>query len=408
MSRTFVLLLAAASGLSLAAPAQASESPTTPTTPSRVFGAPDTPPTTLPTEWGCFPGRAFNPCEGSLKTTVLSSAQLELRRVARVEDPAPATNQPVDCFYVYPTVTSAQGDNAPRRIDRDVQAVLQDQAAPFSSACRVYAPIYRQATLANVIDSVNRKLTQTSPAQNLAYSDVYGAWNDYLANHNRGRGVILIGHSQGAGMLTRLMKVAVDANPAVRSKIVGAYLPGANHAVPIGARAGGVFDHIPTCSASGEAGCVVAYSMYGAQPSLSAYFGRIGALSAAFGGPQGSDLEVACTNPAVLSGDAGVLRPIVRGSLAPGVSGGLQRIFWNGLPPSAPTPYVVPGDRYTADCSAQNNANVLRLRVGRGSLMPVALPTAEWGLHIGEMSLTLGNLVKIARLQTATWVAAQG
>ncbi len=33
--------------------------------------------------------------------------------------------------------------------------------------------------------------------------DVKAAWNDYLARDNKGRGVVLIGHSQGSLILTQ-------------------------------------------------------------------------------------------------------------------------------------------------------------------------------------------------------------
>ena len=39
----------------------------------------------------------------------------------------------------------------------------------------------------------------------LAYNDVLDAWNYYLKNDNGGRGVVLVGHSQGSGVLTQLI-----------------------------------------------------------------------------------------------------------------------------------------------------------------------------------------------------------
>ncbi len=33
----------------------------------------------------------------------------------------------------------------------------------------------------------------------VGYNDVLAAWNYYLQNDNKGRGVVLIGHSQGSG-----------------------------------------------------------------------------------------------------------------------------------------------------------------------------------------------------------------
>ena len=50
----------------------------------------------------------------------------------------------------------------------------------------------------------------TADAAAIAYGDVRDAWRDYLAHDNHGRGVVLIGHSQGAGMLTQLVKREID------------------------------------------------------------------------------------------------------------------------------------------------------------------------------------------------------
>ena len=43
--------------------------------------------------------------------------------------------------------------------------------------------------------------------------DVKAAWEHYLAYNNVGRGVVLIGHSQGSGLLTRLIASEIDGKP---------------------------------------------------------------------------------------------------------------------------------------------------------------------------------------------------
>ena len=101
-------------------------------------------------------------------------------------------NPPIDCFYVYPTVSDENRGNADLTIGLRQILVAQTQAARFSQVCKVYAPMYRQIT--------NRGLTTPSLHAKplLAYGDVLAAWRDYLAHWNHGRGVVLIGHSQGA------------------------------------------------------------------------------------------------------------------------------------------------------------------------------------------------------------------
>ena len=53
----------------------------------------------------------------------------------------------VDCFYVYPTVSDQQSRLATKRVDPEIRSIALYQAARFSQLCRVYAPVYRQATV---------------------------------------------------------------------------------------------------------------------------------------------------------------------------------------------------------------------------------------------------------------------
>ena len=83
--------------------------------------------------------------------------------------------------------------------------VVKAQLARFGSKCRIYAPMYRQFTLTALRAGIAGKPLpgSTDPGVRLVgYNDVVDAWNYYLANENHGRGVVLIGHSQGSGVLT--------------------------------------------------------------------------------------------------------------------------------------------------------------------------------------------------------------
>ncbi|MGH1560618.1 DUF3089 domain-containing protein [Caulobacter segnis] len=75
--------------------------------------------------------------------------------------------------------------------------------ARFASQCRVFAPMCRQVTLAALRAVM---MGQPSPGNGvLAYGDVRDAWRWYLAHENKGRGVVLIGHSQGSRLLLDLL-----------------------------------------------------------------------------------------------------------------------------------------------------------------------------------------------------------
>jgi hypothetical protein len=59
-----------------------------------------------------------------------------------------------------------------------------------------------------------------------AYGDVRDAWRTYLRKFNRGRGVVLIGHTQGTFMLRELVKREIDRKPAARRRLISGLLLG--------------------------------------------------------------------------------------------------------------------------------------------------------------------------------------
>lgn len=149
--------------------------------------------------------------------------------------------------------------------------MAESQAARFSSVCHVYAPMYRQVTIAALGGS------GTTPASvTLAYTSVLSAWKDYLAHDNHGRGVMFIGHSQGAALLITLLRNVVDPSPTLRRRLVAAILLGGNVTVASGSDVGGDFQHLPACRSTRQTGCVVAYSSFDQMPPPDSLFGRVG------------------------------------------------------------------------------------------------------------------------------------
>ena len=72
---------------------------------------------------------------------------------------------------------------------------------------------------------------------------------------------MLVGHSQGAGLLTDLLAEEIDDEPAVRDRLVSALLLGTSVAVPDGEDVGGDFEEAPVCRAPDQTGCVVTYRL---------------------------------------------------------------------------------------------------------------------------------------------------
>jgi hypothetical protein len=153
------------------------------------------------TTWLCKPGLAGNPCDvGFDTTTVAPGGEPTGTRNPKVKKPK------IDCFYVYPTVSEDDGANSDFEAGPEERSIALYQASRYSQHCRVFAPVYRQLTLAAILGG---QPISPEDAQ-LAYDDVLAAWKDYLKKHNDGRGVVFVGHSQGAVVLRNLIAQEVD------------------------------------------------------------------------------------------------------------------------------------------------------------------------------------------------------
>ena len=329
------------------------------------------------TVWLCKPGLASNPCTSSAQTTLIKPNGAQ-----QLEPSKAQTRQPIDCFYVYPTVSQQMTANANLEITAAQTGVATAQASRFSSKCRVYAPIYRQLTVAALFG----KATGTADRE-IAYKDVKAAWNEYLAKYNKGRGVVLIGHSQGSWMLTELITKEIDQKAAVRKKIVSALLIGGQVLVAKGKDLGGSFKKIPACRKIDQTACVIGYNTFSQQPPADSRFGRTAQLGQ----------EVLCVNPAALKrGATGRARSLVPTS---------QLAF--GGAPLAPTPWIATNDLYTTMCASAGGANWLQATDvgGAGDKRPrFGAPLGQtWGLHIVDVNIVLGNLLELVDHQSAAW-----
>ena len=147
------------------------------------------------------------------------------------------------------------------------------------------------------------------------------AWKTYLRKYNKGRGIVLLGHSQGSFVLRQLMADYVDKRPGVRKRLVGAYLFGGNVEVKEGSLVGGDFKHIPGCEAPKQIGCIAGFSTFNAPVPADSNFGRVGGRLST-GDPANRD--ILCVNPAAVGGGPAPLDSIFPSEpFAPGTSIGI-------------------------------------------------------------------------------------
>jgi Protein of unknown function (DUF3089) len=305
---------------------------------------------------------------------------------------APDPSSKFDCFYVYPTVSTQKKANANLKIQPAEIAAAVSQASRFSQVCRVWAPMYRQRTAASLALGLGGDPT----ADQVAYDSLLSGWKDYLAHYNDGRPIIFIGHSQGAAMLIRLLHNVVDPDRALRARMVSAIILGGNVQVPVGKDVGGSFAHIPTCASAHQTGCVIAYSTFGSVPPQASNFGRPGqGVSLQSDQTKSAGMQVACVNPVDFSRRAAPLSPYFLDVTAsvPGVA--------------VTTPWVTFPGLYNAQCKSAGGATWLQVSTTAvsGDRRPTVTAELgpEWGYHLDDVNLALGNLVADVNREEAAY-----
>ena len=340
------------------------------------------------TVWLCKPGIAKNPCTPKLTTTRISLSGKLLGQVGVRKDKKPK----VDCFYVYPTVSDQKGIQADKTIDPELRSIALYQASRYSQTCRVFAPVYRQITLKGIQPGAE----VPAKARESSYRDVRDAWREYLRKDNKGRGVVIVGHSQGSFVLRRLIAEEIDPKKKERARLVSALLFGGNVLVKKNSDRGGDFKHLRACRSRKQLGCIIAFSTFNATPPNPSRFGRP-ASTLGDGKPAPKGLEVLCTNPAALGGGSGKITAIF--PTAPFFPGSTLAagIGLTGFPmPKAPTAWVQADKVFSARCSRAGGANVLRLS---GADQLKAIPDATWGLHLTDANIALGQTQELVRTQ---------
>jgi hypothetical protein len=348
--------------------------------------------------WLCRPDAA-DACEQTATATSIA-VDGKLTKDAFAADPA----APIDCFYVYPTVSRDATPNSDTTPGIEELEVARQQLARFGSVCRLYAPMYRQVTL----PALRQMLAGEQPATNreMAYADVKAAWEHYLASDNAGRGVVLIGHSQGAGLLTRLIAAEIDGKPALEH-LVSALLIGTNLAVANPHEGGGSFRDIKLCQSASDTRCAISYVSFraSAPPPANSLFGRT----------EEQGMHAACVNPAELDGSGGQLKAMlpvasVHESMA-------DPLPWTTDGALIDTPFVMLPGMLSARCVNQGGFSYLAVTIASdpadsrtdsivGDVVTDGEAQAGWGLHLIDMNLALGNLVDIVRRQGEAWTAA--
>ncbi|HSQ98503.1 MAG TPA: DUF3089 domain-containing protein [Sphingomicrobium sp.] len=337
--------------------------------------------------WLCLPGRADS-CSAPLPTTELGPQGYGASDpVAAVKDP------PLDCFYVYPTVSSDPSLNSDMNAGREEKLAVETQFARFASVCRPFVPVYRQMTLAAV--AAYSAGADVSDAAKLAYGDVLASWREYIANRNGGRPFVLIGHSQGSLILEQLLAQEIETKPAIAARMKLAILPGFDVLVPQGKLVGGTFKKTPLCSRAGETGCVISWTSFRDK--------NVPPEGAMFGITDQPGMTVGCVNPASPGSKDWVKLDsywFARSTLP--VPGGPIQWSVQGQPA---TPYVRTEGLVSAKCVNDGQRGYLAVRTNHlpgekwtdhigGEVAVFGMFLPSWGMHLADIAEAQGDLVR--------------
>lgn len=203
-----------------------------PSAPFDVAQAPPAPNYADTRAWLAFPGR--NGLERSTPPGMTAINEL---------------SAPADVFFVHPTtfkgspvwIAPSDASDAAAPLN---PPVLLDQVSVFNGCCRMYAPRYRQATLAAL---------KIPAAMDVAYDDVARAFRFYIAHLNHDRPFIIASHSQGTAHAIRLLQEEV-LKTSLKRRLVAAYL--------IGGYVPDTFGEVglPICDEARQTGCVLSYN----------------------------------------------------------------------------------------------------------------------------------------------------
>ena len=356
-----------------------------------------------PETWLCWPGKTGDACAIDLTATVVKadgSTSLETFKA----DP----KAPIDCFYVYPTVSNDPGVVSDMTANAEELNVVKQQLARFGSKCRIYAPLYRQFTLTALRAMVAGTPIPgaTDPAvRQVGYNDVVDAWNYYLAHENKGRGVVLIGHSQGSGLLQRLIPAEIDGKP-VQKQLVSALILGSNLPVTKGQDTG-LFKSIPLCKSASQTGCAISYVTFreDSPPPSNSRFGKVA----------NAEMEAACVNPAALLGRKDL--HAYMSNQANIASSAAATPEWVKGKANPKTPFVALPGLISGQCVSKDGFSYLAARVNadpsdprtdviNGDVTgPGGVIAKDWGLHLIDANIAMGDLVEVVGQQAKAYAA---
>ncbi|MDB5705669.1 MAG: hypothetical protein JWN66_2785 [Sphingomonas bacterium] len=311
------------------------------------------------TRWTMVPTVKFE-AQAPVAANAYADPTLWIARPGMRGDPAlwtpagytPAAAPEAAVFYIHPTsyLNGARWNAPVDDPEANIRAelFLRGQVTAFNEVGAIWAPRYRQATFGAFLTSE----PEAQKALDLAYGDVATAFDQFLKEAGD-RPIILVGHSQGAFHLARLLRDRIAGTP-LGKRVVAAYVVG----WPVSRSADLPRMGLPECAAADQAGCILSWQSF-AEPADPALIFDTFDATTGFTGASRKDTRLICTNPLTGTPDAAAPATANLGTLVPDealsnatIQAGQvparcdgRGLLLIGAPPAVGN-YVLPGNNY--------------------------------------------------------------
>lgn len=288
---------------------------------------------------------------------------------------------PAAVFFVHPTSYIEKGDwnaNLNDPTSRQYAGLfVKAMASPFQGSAAIWAPRYRQATVGAFLTDK----PEGGRAIDLAYRDVLAAFDVFVRETGPDQPIVLVGHSQGAFLLRRLLRDRIAGTP-LAGRVIAAYVIGwpvsVTHDLP---KMG-----LPACAKPEDTGCVLSWLSV-ADPSDTAMLMKAYARRTGLDGQSVRGSPFLCTNPLTGTRDGSADAAANAGSLVPDFAKGTGELV----------PQVVP-----AACEADHFLHIgppPKLELGA-----FVLPGNNY--HVYDVTLFWANVRSDYQRRSAAWLKA--
>ncbi|HEX2793416.1 MAG TPA: DUF3089 domain-containing protein [Croceicoccus sp.] len=295
--------------------------------------------------------------------------------------PADAAPSRAAVFFVHPTSYISRANwNAPlndAEARSGAETFVRGLASPFNRSVDIWAPRYRQAAV-GAFFAPGGNLDR---AVDVAYRDVAQAFEFFAASIGKDQPIVLVGHSQGALLLKRLLAERIKGTP-MADRVVAAYIVG----WPVSMERELPMMGLPACATANQPGCVLSWQSYAEPADASALFDAYNEGVTLDGKPI-AKTDVLCTNPITGTIDAQAPASANTGTLVPDTDMTSGRLVAGAVP---------------ARCSPDH----LLLIGDPPSMGNAVLPGNNY--HIYDIPLFWMNLRQDFARREAAWLAMRG